>query len=164
MTFWLFKAPNYRLKNVLRSRFKMANIGVCFCVSKTQSVAFDFYKFGFWSREILKLERYWRFWMSIFLVLAENHPKKHVFWVVSHDTRMPNRWAKVRFLLVWYPPSSLQLHIYCTGACKGWSGFFADQNIIFVSTCSYRRGLSEKLKFLLGPPARFWSRTRFLEF
>ena len=47
MTFWLFKAPNYRLKNVLRSRFKMANIGVCFCVSKTQSVAFDFYKFGF---------------------------------------------------------------------------------------------------------------------
>ena len=120
MTFWLFQAPNYGLKNALKSRFKKANIEVCFCVSKTQSVAFEFYKFGFWSREILKLERYWRFWMSIFLVLAENHPKKHVFWVVSHDTRMPNRWAKVRFLLVWYPPGQGRSSaLFCT-PCTPW--------------------------------------------
>ena len=30
------------------------------------------------------------------------------------------------------------------GCLQGLVGFFSDQNIIFVSTCSYRRELSEK--------------------
>ena len=56
------------------------------------------------------------------------------------------------------------IHAWVTGACKGRSGFFADQNQIFVSTCSQRLGLSEKLNIKIGGPALFWARTRFLEF
>ena len=41
MKFWLFQAPNYGLKNALKSRFEKADIEFCFCVSKTQSVAFQ---------------------------------------------------------------------------------------------------------------------------
>ena len=42
MTFWLIQAPNYGLKNALKSRFKKADIEVCFYVCKTQSVSFEF--------------------------------------------------------------------------------------------------------------------------
>ena len=32
----------------------------------------------------------------------------------SYDTPMPNRWAKVRFLLVWYAPRVLQIVLCVT--------------------------------------------------
>ena len=40
--FCLFQAPNYGLRNSFKSRFKKVDIEVCFGVSKTKSVAFEF--------------------------------------------------------------------------------------------------------------------------
>ena len=40
--FCLFQAPNYSFKTSFKSRFKKADIEVCFGVSKTKSVAFEF--------------------------------------------------------------------------------------------------------------------------
>ena len=49
----------------------------------------------------------------------------------------------------------------CTGACKRNPDFFGVQKLIFVSTCSSRRGLSDKLNFQFRHPAFFQTRTRF---
>ena len=51
-----------------------------------------------------------------------------------------------------------------TGACKRNPGFFSVHGLIFVSTCSSWRGLSEKLSFQFGGPALFKVRTRTLKF
>ena len=40
--FCQFQAPNYGLKNSFKSRFKKADIEVCFGVSKTKSVDCEF--------------------------------------------------------------------------------------------------------------------------
>ena len=54
----------------------------------------------------------------------------------------------------------LQLFHPVTGACKRNPDFFGVQKLIFVSTCSSRRGLSDKLNFQFRHPAFFQSRNQ----
>ena len=58
----------------------------------------------------------------------------------------------------------IRIDVMARVLARGTQVFFADSGIIFVSTCSSRQGLSEKLNFQFGGPALFYARTRFTKF